>query len=232
MLISVIPDLLTSDQLGRAHQLLEQAVFTDGLISGGTAEDKRNRELLPEDKRYIELLQMIETPVRQSVSFNHVAFPRYMTRPIISRYEPGMYYKEHVDNPLMGFMTARTLAPLGSNYVRSDLSMTLFLSSPEAYDGGELCFNAPTAPMRIKLPAGSAVVYPTGVRHAVSMVSRGIRHAAIFWIQTLFPNEAHRDVLIRMHHLTQLLQRSAPGSEESELAHEVFSNVYRSLAIV
>ena len=48
-----------------------------------------------------------------------------------------MFYKGHVDKPVMHFMDTKIgLMPFGSNYVRSDLSMTLFLSDPASYDGG------------------------------------------------------------------------------------------------
>ena len=40
--------------------------------------------------------------------------------------------------------------------------MTLFLSDPASYDGGELYFEAPLNTVKVKLDAGSAVVYPTG----------------------------------------------------------------------
>ena len=113
-----------------------------------------------------------------------------------------MFYKGHVDKPVMNFMDNKFgLMPLGNNYVRSDLSMTLFLSDPASYDGGELYFEAPLNSIKVKLDAGSAVVYPTGSRHQVLPVTRGVRYAAIFWIQTLFPVEAHRQAVSDAHQL-------------------------------
>ena len=110
----------------------------------------------------------------QKDEFNLTAFPRYMTRPIISRYDVGMFYKGHVDKPVMHFMDSKLgLMPLGSNYVRTDLSMTLFLNDPASYDGCELSFEAPFSNIKVKLDAGSAVVYPTGSRHQVLPVTRG-----------------------------------------------------------
>jgi PKHD-type hydroxylase len=156
-----------------------------------------------------------------------------MTRPIISRYEVGMFYKGHVDKPVMNFMENKSgLMPLGNNYVRSDLSMTLFLSDSASYDGGELSFEAPFSSVKVKLDAGSAVLYPTGSRHQVLPITRGVRYAAIFWIQTMFPVEAHRQAVFNAHQLTRLIKDLPADSKAHELAQENFFNLARILAEV
>jgi len=98
--------------------------------------------------------------------------------------------------------------------------------------GGELSFEAPFSNIKVKLDAGSAVVYPTGNRHQVLPVTRGVRYAAIFWIQTLFPVEAHRQAVYDAHQLTRLLQASGADAKVNELAEENFFNLARMLAEV
>ena len=233
MFISKIDNVLDVPSLARARKIIQAAEFTNGLISGGTAAQKKNLELSPETDKYVEVLKIVEQAVRENVEFNITAFPCSMTRPVISRYDVGMFFKEHVDMPVMGFMSSgRGLAPLGSNYVRSDLSMTLFLSEPNSYDGGELSFHSPFAPLNIKLEAGSAVVYPTGARHSVQPVTRGVRLAAIFWIQTMFPVEAQRQAVHSSHRLMQMLGKVFPGSPEFVLAQQNFYNLSRIFAQV
>jgi len=121
---------------------------------------------------------------------------------------------------------------VGSNYVRSDLSMTLFLSDPSSYDGGELSFDSPFGGLKIKLDAGSAVVYPTGARHQVMPVTRGVRHAAIFWIQTMFPTEAHRQAVHSAHRIMKRIGEVFPGSDEFIMAQDNFFNLSRIFAQV
>jgi len=234
MFISEIKNILNAETLRKIYNNIQEAKFVDGRISGGTQRNKNNQELLPESEKYLEVLKIIELAVRENYEFNLTAFPRYMTRPIISRYDVGMYYKGHVDHPVMNFMNPKSgLMPLGSNYVRSDLSMTLFLSDPASYDGGELSFEAPFNSVKVKLDAGSAVVYPTGIRHQVLPITRGARYAAIFWIQTLFPVEAHRQAVSNAHQLTRLIKDLAPDdSKVYELAEENFYNLARMLAEV
>jgi len=84
----------------------------------------------------------------------------------------------------------------------------------------------------VKLDAGSAVIYPTGSRHQVLPVTRGIRYAAIFWIQTLFPVEAHRQAVYNAHQLTRLIETLGADSKVNELAEENFYNLARMLAEV
>ena len=234
MFISEIKDVLDAETINKVFNIIREAKFVDGRISGGTEQSKYNQELYPESETYVDVLRVIELAVRENYEFNLTAFPRYMTRPIISRYEVGMFYKGHVDKPVMNFMDNKFgLMPLGNNYVRSDLSMTLFLSDPASYDGGELSFEAPFSSVKVKLNAGSAVVYPTGRRHQVLPVTCGIRYAAIFWIQTLFPVEAHRQAVFNAHQLSLLIQNFAPkGSKVHELAEENFFNLARMLAEV
>ena len=233
MFISEIKNILDTKTISKVFNIVQEAKFVDGRISGGTQQNKYNQELLPESEKYLEAVEVIEQAVRQNYEFNLTAFPRYMTRVIISRYDVGMHYKAHVDHPVMNFMNTKSaLMPLGHNYVRTDLSMTLFLSDPASYEGGELYFEAPFNTIKVKLDAGSAVVYPTGSRHQVLPVKRGVRYAAIFWIQSLFPNEAHRQAVSNAHQLTRLLKAQGADSKVSELAEENFFNLARMLAEV
>jgi PKHD-type hydroxylase len=233
MFISEIKNILNAKTISSIFNIIREAKFVDGRISGGTERSKYNQELFAESETYLNVLRVIETAVRENYEFNLTAFPRYMTRPIISRYEVGMFYKGHVDKPVMNFMENKSgLMPLGNNYVRSDLSMTLFLSDSASYDGGELSFEAPFSSVKVKLDAGSAVLYPTGSRHQVLPITRGVRYAAIFWIQTMFPVEAHRQAVFNAHQLTRLIKDLPADSKAHELAQENFFNLARILAEV
>jgi len=237
MFISELKEIVPPETLGRVVSLLREAKFVTGHISGGHAQNKYNLELPPEDEAYLEVLKLVETSIRESKEFHMTAFPRYMTRPIFSRYTTDMHYKAHVDFPVLNFLTpqmkrAKGLAPFGQNYVRSDLSMTVFLSEPETYDGGELTFHGTLEQVRVKLRAGNAVLYPTGVPHEVLRVSRGERLAAIFWVQSMVPVEAQRRMLCEANELRERLERTQPGSRELHLAEQIFYNSFRMLAEV
>jgi PKHD-type hydroxylase len=236
VLITQIPHILSPAQVAKVRAILAASPYVDGRVSGGSAESKRNLELASHDERYVEILTIVDNAVRDNAEFNLTAFPRYMTRPIISRYDVGMFYKDHVDMPVMGFMSARTngkgFSALGHNYVRSDLSMTLFLSDPETYDGGALAFDGPAGKVQTKLEAGSAIVYPTGAWHCVTPVTRGTRQAAIFWIQSMFPVEAQRQAVCDARRLYERLRQAQPEAEETSRAEALFFNLCRMFAAV
>src|SRR3546814_7539995 len=84
----------------------------------------------------------------------------------------------------------------GSDFrIRSDLSATLFLEEPDAYDGGELVIDDQFGEQRVKLPAGHMVLYPASSLHHVEPVTRGCRTAAFFWIQSMVRDDSARRTL-------------------------------------
>lgn len=71
---------------------------------------------------------MVRQAIARNALFQAVAYPRIVHSLLFSRYGAGMSYGRHTDNALMG----------GATFYRSDVSFTVFLSEPEAYEGGEL----------------------------------------------------------------------------------------------
>jgi PKHD-type hydroxylase len=109
-----------------------------------------------------------------------------MAPPIFSRYEPGMEYGSHVDAAITG---------TGLDTVRSDLAMTIFLSDPASYDGGELVLEMAVGQQEFKLEAGEAVVYSANTVHRVAAVTHGVRLAAVTWVQSAVSDERLRSIL-------------------------------------
>ena len=79
--------------------------------------------------------------------------------------------------------------------IRTDLSVTLFLSEPDEYDGGELIVEDYYGSHEVKLPAGHLVLYPASSLHTVTPVTRGVRVASFFWLQSMI-RDAHARSLI------------------------------------
>ena len=101
-----------------------------------------------------------------------------------------MGFGEHIDN-------AVRFTPDGRR-VRTDLSCTLFLTEPQAYDGGELVITDTFGEHTVKLGAGDLVVYPGSSLHRVREVTRGARWAAFFWVQSMVRSDEQRALLHRL----------------------------------
>ena len=95
----------------------------------------------------------------------------------VSKTPVGGYYHPHVDNPKLG-----------------SFSTTIFLNSPDQYDGGELVLFIDNKEVSFKLDMGWGITYETGIGHRVNTVSRGERNVALFWSHSLWTNiEAFRE---------------------------------------
>ena len=77
----------------------------------------------------------------------------------------------------------------------SKVSLTVFLSSPESYEGGELALGFTAREQDIKLPAGSAVLYPALALHRVAPIASGQRLTALTWVRSLVRDAAAREIL-------------------------------------
>src|SRR3546814_9572915 len=82
--------------------------------------------------------------------------------------------------------------------LRSDLSCTLFLNDPGAYEGGRLIVSDTFGEHDIALPAGDAILYPSSSLHRLEPVTRGARLAPFFWIQSLVRDNGRRQMLFEM----------------------------------
>jgi hypothetical protein len=123
-----------------------------------------------------------------SHGFVSAVLPKQVFPPLFNRYDPGMSFGPHLDNSIRQIT--------GTPYrVRTDISVTLFLSQPDEYDGGELVIDDLYGSHAVKLPAGEMVLYPASSLHHVTSVTRGTRFASFFWIQSMVRDEHPRTLL-------------------------------------
>lgn len=91
--------------------------------------------------------------------------------------------------------------------IRTDISMTLFFSEPEEYDGGELVIQDTYGDHSIKLAAGDMVLYPSTSLHRVTPITRGQRLASFFWLQSMVASDERRRILFDMDAAIQQLRQ-------------------------
>ena len=103
------------------------------------------------------------------------------------KYNPGQDYDWHQDEITDGAG------------LRMDMSTTLFLNDPTDYEGGELELRFGDFGVSIKLPAGHAVIYPTGIIHRVKPVTSGVRKVVHWWDESTVQNPFQRDAIILLN---------------------------------
>jgi len=184
-----IPGVLTPDQVARCRDVMEKAAWVDGKITAGHQSSKvKNNLQLPEDSpEGRELGQMVMSALSRNNLFMSAVLPRQVFPPLFNRYDSGMTFGSHVDNAIRAHASGLR--------IRTDVSSTLFISSPEDYDGGELVVEDTYGSHAVKLPAGDMIVYPATSLHHVTPITRGSRIASFFWTQSMIRDEAHRSLL-------------------------------------
>ncbi|MDJ0949039.1 MAG: Fe2+-dependent dioxygenase [Alphaproteobacteria bacterium] len=219
-----IPDVLTRGQVLDIRERLSRACFVDGALSAGAQASgvKRNTEIAGGELR-MQLARDVCSALASNHQFNHFALPRRIMVPIFSRYEVGMTYGSHTDVALMG-------VDVPEHATRTDLSLTLFLSDPESYDGGELVIQTHVGENRFKLPAGRCVVYPSHNLHYVAPVSRGVRLAAVTWVQSFVRADAQREVLFELCNLSELAAGRDLGREGTDMLFNIYHKLTRMWA--
>jgi PKHD-type hydroxylase len=213
-----IPGVLTKEQVETVLRELGQSAYEDGKVSAGLlARDiKKNLQATRDAEVVRKCGPMILEALKRNGTFYTVALPNRIQGPMFNRYDIGMTYGLHVDNAIMG----------DAGNIRTDVSATLFLSPPETYDGGELIIQEHSSEKRIKLPAGSMVVYSSTNAHRVEPVRRGTRLAAIFWIQSMVRDEPKREILFDLSELLEAVRQKLAPAEIMALT-AVYHNLLR-----
>ncbi|MDA8580994.1 Fe2+-dependent dioxygenase [Litoricolaceae bacterium] len=178
--------LLDAEQLKFIHRELKKIEWEDGrdTAQAGAKDIKSNLQITPGNSRGIPLLKGVVKVLKENNTVNILAMPRKVIAPRFAKYTGGGAYGWHVDAPFM-------------EQVRTDLSLTIFLSDPDSYEGGELQLDYGTTAglVRVKGQAGQMLLYPTGVLHQVTPVTSGERLVFVGWINSFIQNHATRDSL-------------------------------------
>jgi PKHD-type hydroxylase len=208
MHMHLIEKVLAPDDLQRVHALIRRSAFSDGVPSarGAAQQVKRNQQLALASEQQRALTDIVVAALRRSHDFKRTALPLELSALMINRYGPGMSYGPHFDSSIMP-------SPDGKQ-IRADLSATLFLSSPDEYDGGELRIARPCGEETVKRPAGDLFLYPSCTLHSVSEVTRGQRLAVVFWVQSMIRDHEQRSLISDLDQVVGSLAERMPGSTE------------------
>jgi len=218
--------LLRPDELVQLASLPGKLSYTDGknTASGAAQKVKNNLQASAGDSDDLQTAQrIIIDALAASPLFHAAAIPKMILPPIFSKYEPGMEYGMHVDSPLMTNIAT----------IRADLSMTIFLTEPGEYAGGELVINTSNGFTPFKLKKGDAIVYPTTKLHCVNPVTSGERNAAVTWVQSMVRSAEQRELLFQLNTAKEIAAAQGPTDNiQHLLLQQLYSNLLRMWADV
>lgn len=200
-----IEKLLSPEQVRYIRNALEaeDAPWVDGRVTAGFqgAPVKFNQQIDETSQTARDLGDAILAMLERHPRFISACLPLSVYPPMFNRYSEGMTFGSHVDGSIR-------IVPGTGHRLRTDISATLFLSSPEEYDGGELQIDDAYGMHSIKLAAGDMIVYPATSMHRVTPITRGTRIASFFWVQSMIRDEAQRTLLYELDNAIQTLNQT------------------------
>ncbi len=216
-MIFCIGQVINLERVESLRRTISTGVFVDGVLSSGWASRVvKNNEQLGAGPALEAAQQTVIAALSGNPVFSAAVMPRRFAPPLFARYEPGMAFGTHMDNPLMG-----------PDHMRADISVTVFLTAPDSYEGGELVLETTGGEAAYKLDVGSAVVYPTTMLHRVEPVTRGTREVTVTWAQSLFRRPEQREILFDLERVARAIFQREGKSEHFDVINKSTSNLRR-----
>jgi PKHD-type hydroxylase len=211
-----IADIFNEAQLAAIRDALaDPALYEDGrLTAGWSAKTVKNNLQVAQSPLERGLVSKVEKALLAHPVFQAAAIPKVLIRTRISRYEPGMAYGAHIDDPLI-------------EAVRTDLAFTIFLSDPATYEGGALLIDTSDGESAIKLAAGHAFLYAATTLHQVQPVTSGARLAAFGWVRSYVRREDQREILFDLELTTRKIFQEQGKSPLFDQLAKIKANLLR-----
>ncbi|TGY88890.1 Fe2+-dependent dioxygenase [Marinicauda algicola] len=184
-----IENLLEPGEVKRLREIAANTRFVDGRATNPASTVKNNTQADTAEPGAQEASRLIMQAFGRSPEFTNFCFAELVAPPLLTKYAPGMTYGEHIDAAEI---------QVGRQRIRTDLSCTVFLNDPEAYEGGELDIRLQGHHLAIKGRPGEAVVYPSTTFHRVREVTKGERLVAITFIQSRVRDGVEREILFEL----------------------------------
>lgn len=212
-----IHSLLEPRELDQIRNLSDAAFYEDGKLTASSVAKnvKNNLQLNSQSQEYMLVQQIILNALNRNLLFRNAVLPQHVYPFLVSKYRSGMHYGWHVDSPIMG------------NMMRTDVAMTIFLNSPDEYEGGELELQSALGNIKFKLNRGDAVCYPCTHVHRVNEVTGGERQVAVTWIQSIVKEPEQRKMLFDLYQIVESLREKNTTGEEFNLLQQHYSNLLR-----
>ena len=200
-------EVLTKENVSKLNNYFDNAPVKQGRVryGGKDAVDTSTKDSYAMDQtssQYRKSIELIQQGLRSSEDFNQVYLIKEMTPPVISEYREGGFYRSHIDDVTIGGIVTH-------------YSMSIFLSEPDEYEGGQLAITVGDQEYGYKPAAGTCLIYPTGLRHQVLPVTSGKRRVASLWATSVIDDSFMRYQLLDMSKAIRNAALTYPGGREA-----------------
>lgn len=199
----LVDGIFDAPTLAALRAAVDALDFEDGQATAGPLARlvKHNAQAAPSPDRDA-VLKKVEKTLWTHQGFQSVARPKAVVRLLISAYAGGQSYGSHVDDALMA----------GG---RTDVSFTIPLTPPDAYEGGALVVQDRVEERGFKPDAGQAIVYPSDTLHRVDPVTKGQRLAIVGWVTSWIRDPAQREILFDLDEA--IATETTRGADQAQL---------------
>lgn len=224
-----VPEVLAGEALKQLRDELQATLLTaewsQGVATSGqqATQRKQNRQLTAGSATGDRLGAMVSAALEQHLLFVSAALPAHILPPLFNCYEGGGHYGSHVDSAIQRDAGRHARA-------RTDVSVTVFISEPGEYEGGELIIEDTYGTHEVKLPAGDAILYPSTSLHRVEPVTGGRRLAAVTWVQSMIRDDWQRSMLFNLDMTILRLRQQLGDSEDVVALTSHYHNLLRQWA--
>lgn len=197
--------ILTFDEADRIVEQLETLdVWEEGKARTKdlTGTVKQNLEIDRNNSISQSFNKFISQKLHEHADFHKDNMPHKVFGIKFNKYVHNGTYHRHTDASSM-------------HDVRTDLAVTIFLTDPESYDGGELCIEQTDGSIiKHKGQKGDCVVYRCGRPHWVAPVTKGNRICGITWIQSFLRDVHQRNIISSLRKTITTIEKNVEHSNQ------------------
>lgn len=144
--------------------------------------------------------------------------PKKIGHARFTSYKDGGEYKKQFEPAFYGT----------ESKIRTDLAVTVFLSDPDTYEGGELILDYPSGAMiSLKEQQGTLVYYPAGVMHRIMPVTDGARYTFDAFIESHIQDPQKREIISEMEAACAEMESIEPLGDLNLRMANIKHNLYR-----
>lgn len=219
-MILCISDVLSPETVETIINLLQNAEFIEGKITEKMEAKKyKKRSRFQKNlKIYNQVKSLILETLHHHSLFNMTAHPKKISSLILSRYEVGM--SPHIFENIRPIKTEHHL-------MKTDLCMTIFLSNPSTYKGGELVIESSQGTLFFKLESGSMILYPASHLHYLQPLTEGVRFAVMGWVHSIISDETQREILFDLENVKTSLSEKLGKNPGLDLLSKKISDLLK-----